>query len=106
MNKPVSKYFQLGSLFILVALLLSACSGPAILPVAAVEPDNTVAGQAITLKTGMVDGRMAFIGEDGTVNPEIHLQPGESITVTLVNGDGILHDVTFPDFNAASEQIS
>jgi len=44
----------------------------------------------------MRDGRMVFVGVggaiDGVVNPELTAQAGETVRVTLINGDGMPHD--------------
>jgi nitrite reductase (NO-forming) len=63
-----------------------------------------------TLKTAMVDGKMAFIGVSGDlagkVNPDLVAQPGDVVEIKLVNGDGALHDLTLEGFGAATKQIS
>jgi len=73
--------------------------------VADYTPDVTV-----KLKTVIAEGKMAFQGVggeiDGQINPDLSVEPGQVVQVTLVNGDGALHDVVFPDFNAASDEIT
>ncbi|MDR3560216.1 MAG: copper-containing nitrite reductase [Negativicutes bacterium] len=103
---------------LLAALGLSACSagpaGPAAGPAMANMSNSNSAGQpatvSFTLKTGMADGKMAFTGVggkiDGMVNPTLQVNPGDTVAITLVDGDGIQHDISFPDFNATSSFIN
>jgi nitrite reductase (NO-forming) len=62
-----------------------------------------------TLKTGMSAGKMAFTGVggaiDGQTNPDLQVQPGQTVQITLVNGDGMIHDLSIPDFNVTSAQV-
>jgi nitrite reductase (NO-forming) len=62
------------------------------------------------LQTNVVDGRMVYVGVggdiDGVVNPDLVVQPGLSVRVTLLNGDGIPHDLYFPDFKAKTPLVS
>jgi len=64
---------------------------------------------AFKLQTVIAEGKMAFQGVggaiDGQINPELSVEPGQVVQVTLVNGDGALHDISFPDFNATSDEI-
>ena len=49
-----------------------------------------------TLKTGLHNGNMVFIGSggniEGVVNPELHVGEGDLVKLTLVNGDAAEHD--------------
>jgi nitrite reductase (NO-forming) len=58
----------------------------------------------------MIDGQMAFFGVggaiDGVKNPTLSANVGDTVKVILTSGDGVEHDVAFPDFNAFSEHIS
>lgn len=69
------------------------------------KPDVT-----FTLETGIGEGRMIFTGVgggiDGVVNPTLQVEPGQVVQVNLVNGDGALHDVVAPEFDAKSDQVS
>ncbi|MCC7354299.1 MAG: nitrite reductase, copper-containing, partial [Anaerolineae bacterium] len=42
---------------------------------------------------------------DGATNPTLQVKVGDVVQVTLVNGDGAEHDVSFPDFNATSDRV-
>ena len=62
-----------------------------------------------TLRTGIADGRMVFIGFggdiDGVVNPTLAAQEGDTVQITLINGEGAEHDIVFPDQNIASQHV-
>lgn len=103
--------FKLTSLLIAVTILLSACAGSNTSNGS--NNSQTVAtGRSLeyTLTTGMLDGKMVFIGVgggiDGVQNPVLIAHTGDTVKVTLVNGDGVEHDIAFPDFEAVSERIS
>ena len=55
-----------------------------------------------TLTTGLVDGNMSFIGVgggiDGVHNPTLSAHVGDTVKITLSGGEGVEHDITFPDF--------
>jgi nitrite reductase (NO-forming) len=60
---------------------------------------NYLPGLRYTLRTGIADGRMVFIGVGGTideqVNPVLSAAEGQVVQVTLINGEGAEHDVVF-----------
>jgi nitrite reductase (NO-forming) len=62
-----------------------------------------------TLRTGIAEGRMVFIGFggdiDGVVNPALAAQEGDTVQITLINGEGAEHDIVFPDQNIASQHV-
>ena len=51
-----------------------------------------------------------FVGEAGAikgqVNPDLRVPEGKVVQINLVNGDGALHDIAIPEFQAQSDQIS
>lgn len=63
-----------------------------------------------TLRSGIADGRMVYIGVggeiDGKVNPVLTASEGQVVELTLINGEGAEHDVTFPDQNARSPRVT
>jgi nitrite reductase (NO-forming) len=69
------------------------------------KPDVT-----FTLKTGMSDGKLTFIGVggdlDGKINPDLQVTPGQVVQVTLQDADGMLHDLVLPDLGVGTEQVS
>jgi nitrite reductase (NO-forming) len=63
-----------------------------------------------TLRSGIAEGRMVFIGSggtiDGQVNPLLSAAEGQVVQITLINGEGAEHDIVFPDQNAKSPRIT
>ncbi len=62
-----------------------------------------------TLRSGIAEGRMVFLGVGGAidaqVNPILSAAEGQVVQITLLNGEGAEHDVVFPDFDAKSPRI-
>ena len=62
-----------------------------------------------TIRSGIAEGRMVFIGAggtiDGAVNPILSALEGQVVQITLINGEGAEHDISFPDQNATSPRI-
>jgi nitrite reductase (NO-forming) len=62
-----------------------------------------------TLRTGIAEGRMVFIGVggaiDGQVNPLLSAVEGQVVQIVLFNGEGAEHDIVFPDQDARSQLI-
>ena len=62
-----------------------------------------------TLRSGIAEGRMVFLGAGGAidnqVNPILSAAEGQVVQITLLNGEGAEHDIVFPDFNARSPHI-
>jgi nitrite reductase (NO-forming) len=62
------------------------------------------------LRTELAEGKMAFVGVggaiEGIVNPALRVGEGDVVQVSLVNNDGIEHDVVFPDFNAGTDRVA
>jgi nitrite reductase (NO-forming) len=100
--------FKVLSLLIAVTFLVSACSGAA-----KNETANTVSAEGkvveYALTTAMSNGKMVFVGGgggiDGVENPVLSAHTGDTVKVTLSSGDGVEHDISFPDFNAMSEHV-
>jgi nitrite reductase (NO-forming) len=93
---------------LLFAILLGGCA-----------PQNTAGSTGdvsnpgtleYALKTSISTSGMQFIGDGGSiagqVNPTLTASVGDTIHVTLTNGDGSLHDFSAPDFNAKSDPIT
>src|SRR6266498_2704538 len=100
--------FKLLSLLMIISVLLSACANAS--ANAAHEASNST-GKIMEygLTTGMADGKMAFIGVgggiDGVINPMLSANVGDTVKLTLSSGEGVEHDITFPDFQATSEHV-
>ena len=62
-----------------------------------------------TLRTGIAEGRMVFIGVggkiEGQVDPVLTAAEGQTVQVTLINGEGAQHDVVFPDQRTQSPRV-
>ena len=63
-----------------------------------------------TLRSGIADGRMVYIGVggaiDGKVNPVLTAAEGQVVELTLINGEGAEHDIVFPDQNTKSPRVT
>jgi len=73
-------------------------------------PNAAAATVEYTLITGGGTGQLVFVGVggeiDGQVNPTLTAQPGDVVKITLINGDGMLHDVVIDELNAATRQFA
>jgi len=81
-----------------------AQAGP---PASTTQPASSyVPGLRYTLRTGIAEGRMVFIGVggaiDGQVNPVLSAAEGQGVQVTLINGEGAEHDIVFADQEATA----
>ena len=94
-----------------VAAAPSAQAAQATPPAASAAPANQpassyVPGLRYTLRTGIAEGRMVFIGVggtiDGQVNPVLSAAEGQGVQVTLMNGEGAEHDIVFADQEATA----
>jgi nitrite reductase (NO-forming) len=103
-----------------VIAYLAASAAPA--PAAAAPPAPPAAAPAprgavsyipdirFTLRSGIAEGRMVYIGVggtiDGQVNPVLSAAEGQVVQLTLINGEGAEHDIVFPQQNAKSPRIT
>jgi len=89
------------------AQVATAEKGATLVPV---QPGASAPNVHFRLKTGMGDGKMIFIGVGGSLegktNPDLLVNPGDVVEITLVIGDSIQHDIAVPDFGVGSERIS
>lgn len=114
--------FIFSSLLIGLTLLISGCAVPATGGVVedamldeALEEEvmeeyalmDASAAFEFTLTTGASDGTLAFFGVggdiDGLVNPVLSAPAGAKVKITLVNGDGMQHDIFLPDLGIQSD---
>jgi nitrite reductase (NO-forming) len=62
-----------------------------------------------TLRTGIAEGKMVYIGKggtiDGRINPALSVHEGDVVQVTLINGEGAEHDIVFPGVHASSQRV-
>jgi nitrite reductase (NO-forming) len=100
---------KLFSLLIALTILISACGAT---PESGSPSSSAGTGRTVeySLLTAMVDGQMAFVGVgsgiDGIHNPTLSANVGDTVRINLTAGDGVEHDVAFPDFNAQSKHIA
>lgn len=63
-----------------------------------------------TLETTLGEKGLGFLGKggdiDGQFNPTLVVPKGAVVQITLVNGDGMEHDISVPDFKATSERVT
>ncbi len=94
-----------------------AASAAAPAPAANAAAPQTASGQVTaylsdakyTLRSGIAEGRMVFLGVggtiDGKVNPILTAVEGQVVQVTLINGEGTEHDIIFPSQDARSPRV-
>ena len=62
-----------------------------------------------TLRTGVAEGRLVFLGAagdiNGQVNPILKVHQGETVQINLVNGEGAQHDIVIDQFGARSDIV-
>jgi nitrite reductase (NO-forming) len=104
MKKLYSKCYIL---LVFSILILSGCKER--LVAAGAGEELTSPPVEFTLMTSNADGRIVYVGvggeSDGVINPDLVMQSGEAVRITLINGDGMLHDLSVPDFNAKTALI-
>ena len=92
---------KLITLILLLAVLATACGNGSAAKAEAVS---------YTLTTNLIDGRMVFIGVggdiDGLINPTLKAKVGDEMEIHLSSGEGVEHNIAFPDFNASSGHVS
>ena len=83
----------------LFAGILAACTGVG----------GEVSTRKYVLTTGFEDGNLVFLGVggdiNGMVNPTLHANPGETITVVLVNSGEGEHDISFPELKIKTKRV-
>lgn len=109
------------AVLILGALALAGCGGQSTalsgpLAGSALETSTTGDGRQtgptytarFTLETTSDDG-YAFVGVggeiDGVRNPTLHVPAGARVEITLINGDGMRHDLTVDGFDVATSRF-
>lgn len=86
-------------LVFLTAGFLAACTGV----------ETNVSTKNYLLTTGFEDGNLVFLGIggdiNGIINPTLQANPGETITVMLVNGGEGKHEFFIPDIKVKSKRV-
>jgi nitrite reductase (NO-forming)/hydroxylamine reductase len=92
------KQVSLGVFLLLLAILLISCGSP-----------DAVVNSEYVLTTGIQDGFPVFLGVgdeiNGLANPTLRADPGETITVTLINGGEGRHQLVFEELNAETKVV-
>lgn len=115
MNKHTSNILAgvLIGLFVLIVAALPVRIEFVPVTTEAAEPVSQQEAQVVeyTLRT-QIGGTpaMAFVGEagdiDGVVNPELHANVGDTVRLTVINGDPVLHDLKIDEFAVESGQLT
>jgi nitrite reductase (NO-forming) len=62
-----------------------------------------------TLRTGVAEGRMVYLGVggdiNGVVNPKLVTHEGETVQINLVNGEGAEHDIVIDQYGVRSNRV-
>ena len=84
---------------ILLTVFIAACAGT----------NSQIIGKEYVLTTELKDGNLIFLGVsdeiNGIANPTLSAKPGETITITLINGGMGQHDITFPEVKASTGMV-
>src|SRR5215210_1624129 len=79
-------------------------------PATSAGSDAYIGETRYTLRSGIAEGRMVYIGVggaiDGQVNPVLAAVEGQMVQIILLNGEGAEHDIVFPDQDARSQRIT
>ena len=71
---------------------------------------NYIPDVKYTLRSGIAEGRMVYLGVggeiEGKVNPLLTAAEGQAVQLTLINGEGAEHDIVFPDQDAKSPRVT
>lgn len=93
------RVFKFIAFVLLLTGMLAACS-----------PQAEIVNTEYILTTALRDGNFVYLGVDGpingVVNPALHAEPGERITVMLVNSGEGSHDIVFEGLNVRSDVVA
>ena len=78
-------------------------------PAAAMAHGDMHAPTIFTLRSGIAQGRMVYIGVggdiDGKVNPMLSVHEGETVQIHLINGEGAQHDIVVDQYAARTNLV-
>jgi len=78
-------------------------------PAAAMAHGDMHAPTIFTLRSGIAQGRMVYIGLggdiDGKVNPTLTVHEAETVQINLINGEGAQHDVVVDQYAARTNLV-
>ncbi|HKZ54514.1 MAG TPA: copper-containing nitrite reductase [Anaerolineales bacterium] len=76
---------------------------------AVAQPEEEVPDVRYTLLTGGETGKLVFIGASGDINgvenPTLKADPGDVVEISVINGDGIAHDLAIDEFQVNTGQL-
>lgn len=109
-RRAVIAYLAAGAAAVPAVAQRTPPAAPATVPPAAVPSDqagaNYVPALRYTLRSGIAEGRMVFIGVGGAideqVNPVLSAAENQVVQITLINGEGAEHDIVFADQGATA----
>ncbi|GIZ50388.1 copper-containing nitrite reductase [Noviherbaspirillum aridicola] len=98
-RKPLALFIS--ALFVAAALPAVSTAAPATKPAAQAKASV----QRFVLKTGVVDGKMVYIDQQGKSNPALKAAVGDTIEIVVSSGEGAQHDIAIPELNLASAKF-
>lgn len=102
------------ALIVATGMLITAATGLSLAETPDTGPDAGARSANVTveyvLSTGGGTGQLVFVGVggeiDGEINPTLRANPGDVVKITLINDDGMLHDLVIDEFNVTTEQFA
>ncbi len=95
----MKKFLNLFGIAIVLAVLITACAGAY----------SQSSDKEYVLTTDLKDGNLIFLGVsdeiNGISNPTLSAKPGETVTITLINGGMGEHNITIPALKASTEMV-
>ena len=93
----------------LLALMSALCFAPASVAQTNSTDVKMRPDVRFTLRTDIAEGKLVFISESGPtkgqINPDLRVPENAVVLISLVNGDGAIHDIAVPEFDANSDQV-
>ena len=90
------------------SLAATAPASPA--PDAAMSHADMHAPTIYTLRSGVAEGRIVYVGVggdiDGQTNPNLVVHEGEAVQINLINGEGAEHDIVIDQYAARSGRVN
>lgn len=99
LKKPLALFVS--ALFVAAALPVTAAPTPAVKPATQAK----AAVQRYVLKTGVVDGKMVYLDQQGKANPVLKASVGDTVEIVVSSGEGAQHDISIPELNLTSAKF-
>ena len=58
------------------------------------------------LKSNIADGKLVYEDEHGNTDPDLKVQLGDTVEISIASSEGAEHDITFPDLKVESKRFS